>query len=171
MDKSPSSNNPGWIQHALRTAPWRRQSQLVAMIALALSVPIFIGARYLAQATTPATAGRQMEELLAQRERLVREGEQLRAEIADMRSIPRLESRARELGFEEARRDQQQYLVVEGYLPEQVTSVAPLVPEQSTLPDYDETFGGWLQEAWGSLVDQFEAWVGSQTPIQGETQP
>ncbi len=170
MDKSPSQQ-PGWVQHALRTAPWRRQSQLVAMITLALIVAIIIGALYLAQATSTATAGRQMEELLAERERLVREGEQLRAEIAEMRSIPRLESRAREMGFVEAGRDQQQYLVVEGYQPEQLTSVAPLVPEQSTLPDYDETFGGWLQQAWGSLVDQFETWVGSQTPIEGEAQP
>jgi len=161
------SRQSQWLQHALRSAPWRRQSQLAAMIALALIVAIIIGALYLAQATTTSTIGRQMEELQAYREQLVRENEQIRAEIADLRSIPRLEQRANELGFSEADRDQLQYLVIPGYLPEEPASVAPLHPvDENGLPDYDETFSGWLQQTWQTLVLQFEDWVGSQTEAQ-----
>jgi len=47
------------IQHTLRRAPWRRQSQLAAIIALALIVAIIIGALYLAQVTAISTTGRQ----------------------------------------------------------------------------------------------------------------
>ncbi len=151
-----------WIQHTLRRAPWQRQSQLATMIALALIVAIIIGALYLAQATTTATTGREMEDMAAYRDRLVRENEQIRAEIAQMRSIPRLITRAQQLGFVFADRDQMEYLVVEGYMPELPESVAPLQQEEvAPLPDYDETFSGWLQQQWEALVMQFEEWAGS----------
>jgi hypothetical protein len=139
-DKTPSHSQ--WIQHALRTAPWRRQSQLAAVIALALIVAIIIGALYLAQATSIATTGRQNETLRSYRDQLVRENEQIRADIAEMRSVPRLLGRSQELGFVYANTETIEYLIVEGYMPEQPPSVAPLQPEEEQLPLYDETFSG-----------------------------
>lgn len=171
MAQKGQPSQPQWIQHALRRAPWRRQSQLAAMIALALIVAIIIGALYLAQATTVSTTGRQVEELQAYRDRLLRENEQIRAEIAVMRSIPRLITRARELGFVRAESDQIEYLVVEGYMPEQPESVAPLQQPEEPLPVYDETFYGWLQRQWESLVTQFEEWARTtQAAEAGETE-
>ncbi len=163
--KEPSAQQR-WIQHTLRSAPWRRQSQLAAIIALALIVAIIIGALYLAQVTTVATTGRQNEELIAYRDSIVRQNEQLRAEIAELRSIPRLLRRAQELGFYVADRSQIEYLVIDGYMPQQPESVAPL-QDTEPLPIYDETFAGWLQRQWEALVGQFEAWAGSDTSEQG----
>lgn len=167
MTQHEPSNRQPWIQHTLRSAPWRRQSQLAAILALALIVAIIIGALYLAQVTTVATTGRQNEELLAHRDSIVRGNEQLRAEIAELRSIPRLLRRAQELGFFAANRDQIEYLVIEGYMPYQPESVAPL-QDSEPLPIYDETFSGWLQQQWEALVAQFEAWAGSDLSGQGE---
>lgn len=150
-----------WIQHALRSAPWRRQSQLAAILALALIVSIIIGALYLAQVTTVATTGRHNEELQAYRDSLVRQNEQIRADIAELRSIPRLLRRAQELGFTYADRADIEYLIVDGYMPVQPESVAPLQPEDDALPVYDESFPEWISKQWDALMAQFEAWAGS----------
>jgi len=156
------------IQHTLRRAPWRRQSQLAAIIALALIVAIIIGALYLAQVTAISTTGRQNEELLAYRDRLVRENEQLRAEIAELRSVPRLLQRAQEMGFTYADSEGIEYLIVAGYMPEQPASVAPLQAQEEPLPVYDETFSGWLERQFADLVAQFEAWASTRrSPAAG----
>ncbi|MFC1959561.1 hypothetical protein ACFLYO_02515 [Chloroflexota bacterium] len=155
-----NTKQDGWIQHTLQNAPWRRQSQLAAILALVLIVSIIIGALYLAQVTAVATTGRQNEEHQRYRDTLVRDSEQIRADIAELRSIPRLLRRAQELGFTYADRGAIEYLIVAGYLPAQPESVAPLEPEGDTLPLYDETFSGWLQQQWQGLVEQFEAWAG-----------
>ncbi|GAB4569176.1 MAG: hypothetical protein Kow0077_01280 [Anaerolineae bacterium] len=154
-------------QHALRGAAWRRQSQLAAMVALALIVAIIIGALYLAQVTTVSTTGRQNEELRQYRDQLVRENEQIRADIAELRSIPRLLRRAQELGFTYAGTSQIEYLVIDGYVPEQPESVAPLVSEPEPLPLYDETFDGWLQQQWLNLTLQFEEWASQASQAGG----
>lgn len=154
-----NSRQDGWIQHTLQNAPWRRQSQLAAIMALMLIVSIIIGALYLAQVTAVATTGRQNEDLQSYRDTLVRDNEQIRADIAELRSIPRLLRRAQALGFTYADHSSIEYLIVAGYLPDQPESVAPLEPEGEALPLYDETFSGWLQQQWTGLVDQFEAWA------------
>lgn len=150
---------PDWIQHTLRSAPWRRQSQFAATIALALIVAIIIGALYLAQVTRVSTTGRQNEDLRIYRDRLVRENEQIRADIADLRSVPRLLRRAQELGFTYAGGPDIEYLVVEGYVPHVPESVAPLIPDDELLPIYDESFAGWLRQQWLNLSIQFEEWT------------
>jgi hypothetical protein len=163
MAQNKDSDRSQWIQHTLRSAPWRRQSQLATIMALMLIVAIIIGALYLAQVTTVATTGRQNEDLQDYRDRLVRENEEIRADIAALRSVPRLLRRAQELGFTYADRDRIEYLIVSGYIPEQLTSVAPLRPEdEAALPLYDETFSGWLRQQWQNLVAQFEEWAGSE---------
>lgn len=156
-DKQPQE--PGWIQHTLRAAPWRRQSQLAAVVALAVIVSIIIGALYLAQVTTVSTTGRQNEELRIYRDQLVRENEQIRADIAELRSIPRLLRRAQELGFTYAGVGEIEYLIVDGYQPEQIESVAPLIPVDEPLPVYDESFSSWLSQQWTNLSIQFEEWA------------
>lgn len=150
-----------WLQHTLRRVPWRDQTQTTAIAMLALIVAIIIGALYLAQAMTTATTGRQLEEMQAQRNRLQQENEQIRAEIAAYRSVPRLIERARELGFVFIDRSQIEYLLVEGYTPARPETVAPLQEEPGLIPVYDETFGGWLEQQWNALVSQFESWTGS----------
>lgn len=164
-----SNDGPGqhpWLQHALRRVPWRQQTQTTAIAVLVLIVAIIIGALYLAQAMTSATTGRQLEDMQAQRNRIQQENEQIRAEIAAYRSVPRLIERARELGFVFIDRSQIEYLLVESYTPDRPETVAPLREEPELIPAYDETFGGWLELQWNALVSQFEAWTGSDAAAE-----
>jgi hypothetical protein len=130
----------------------------VALGALGLFVAIIIGALYLAQASSLSTLGRQLEDLIAQRNQLEQTNEQLRAEIAELRSVPRLLARAQELGFVQAARDQIEYLVIEGYNPNRAQTVVPVEDQtdEAPLPVYDETFIGWVQQQWDSFRSQFE---------------
>jgi len=146
-----------WLQHTLRRRSWRVQRQAVALGALGLFVAIIIGALYLAQASSLSTLGRQLEDLIAQRNQLEQTNEQLRADIAGLRSVPRLLARAQELGFVQAARDQIEYLVVNGYNPNRTQAAAPVAqPTEEPTPVYDETFTGWVQQQWDSFRRQFE---------------
>ena len=146
-----------WFRHTFRRRPWRVQRQAVALGALGLFVAIIIGALYLAQASSQSTLGRQLEDLISRRNQLEQTNEQLRAEIAGLRSVPRLLARAQELGFVEALRDQIEYLVIDGYNPHRTQTVAPIEEAAEPLPVYDETFIGWVQQQWDSFTSQFQS--------------
>jgi hypothetical protein len=153
-----------WLQHTLRRRSWRVQRQAVALGALGLFVAIIIGTLYLAQASSLSTLGRLLEDEIAQRNRLEQTNEQFRAEIAELRSVPRLLTRAQELGFVAAARDQIEYLVISGYNPDRAQTIAPVAEEaaQEALPVYDETFIGWVQLQWDSFRHQFEGFSGEE---------
>ena len=149
---------PGWNQHTV-LQPGRDQRQLVATIALMVIVVILIGALYLIQTTTTTTTVRQLQEMSDLRARLERENERLRAEIAQLESLPRMMTRAAELGFREARDEDIDYIVVEGYR----YNRPPVTPTPTPLPAeptqvYDETISGWIQKQWDALQRQFDEW-------------
>ncbi len=146
------------FQQAVRQIPWRTQTQTAAIIALILIVAIIIGALYLAQATATATTGRELEQLSGTRDYLQRANEDLNAEIANKRSISTLRGRALELGFVDIDSTRIEYLVVNGYTPFRATPTPEVTAEPTYV--YDETFNGWVQQQWDSLVKQFEAWTG-----------
>ncbi len=141
-----------WLNHALRQAPWRTQIQATALVALGLVVSIIIGALYLAQATSTATAGRDLKVLERSLERLEHENEQLRTEIALRQTIPQLVRRAHDLGFVEANNAQILYLRIEGYYPPEPEPVVPVA--EKTLPEYNETLNDWLSEQWDKFLTQ-----------------
>lgn len=143
-----------WIDHALRRSPWRNERQTLTLAALGFIVSLIIGALYLSQAAAIATTGRQLEDLIAERNRLEQQNEQLRAEIASLRSVPHLQQRARELGFALAEGGDLEYLVVDGYDPDYQDEPITLSVEPDAAPLYDETFGGWLREQFDAFSRQ-----------------
>ncbi len=149
-------NTGNWLQHTLRRTGWRPQNQAAALAALGLVLALIIGALYLSEVVDNASTGRQLEDLLSERDELERTNEQLRSEIARLRSVPRLLSRAQDLGFTVAGQSDIEYLVIEGYNPNRAETVAPIEEEQEELPVYDESFGGWLQQQWDLLRYQLE---------------
>ena len=137
-----------WFGHALRRTSWRRQRQAVTLAALGLLMALVVGALvYLSQAALDATTGRQLEVLIEERNKLQQGNESLRSEIASLRSVPRLQQRALELGFELARPEEIDYVIVEGFDPRR-TAVAPQIYTRPATPgpSYDETLAGWLQQ-------------------------
>ncbi|MEM6284439.1 MAG: hypothetical protein AAF787_19765 [Chloroflexota bacterium] len=149
------SNNSNWIQQAVRRTPLQGQQQVFALIALALFMAVVIGALYLSNVADTSTTGRELEALIAERDQLEQTNEELRVEIAELRSVPRLIARAEELGFRQAAASEVEYLVVQGYNPQRGLTVAPIEEETEQLPVYDETLMGWLQQQADSLSRQF----------------
>jgi cell division protein FtsL len=145
-----------WLQHTLDRSRWRPQRQALALATLGLFVAIIMGALYLSQSSSTSAVGRQLEELIAQRDDLEQANEQLRAEIASLESMPRLESRAQELGFVAADGSNLEYLVVDGYNPNREAAVVPLQAKTDPVPTYDESFTGWLQQQIDSLRHQLQ---------------
>jgi hypothetical protein len=156
--------NQNWLQHALRDTPFKLQRQAIALAGLGLFVAVIIGALYLAQSTSVSTLGRQLEELIAKRDQLEQTNEQLRSQIAELRSVPRLLTRAKDLGFVDSGQQNIEYLVVQGYNPHRVET-APQPSEanaaQPNVPAYDESFTGWLQEQWDAFTAQLKSFSGA----------
>lgn len=148
-----------WIQHTLDRSRWRPQRQALALATLGLFVAIIMGALYLSQSASTSAIGRQLEELIIERDTYEQQNEQLRSEIASLQSMPRLEQRAADLGFLPAANADIEYMVVDGYNPRRQESVVPLVVETPTVPVYDESFTGWLQQQADSLREQLESFT------------
>ncbi len=144
-----------WVQQAVRRSPLRGQQQVFGLILLALFMAVIVGALYLSNVADTSTTGRQLEALLVERDQLEQTNEQLRVEIAELRSVPRLIARAEELGFRQAGSAAVEYLVVQGYNPQRSRTVAPLDEPEADALTYDETFIGWLQQRADELSQQF----------------
>jgi cell division protein FtsB len=148
-----------WFQHTFDRTGQASRSQVTAMILLAVLIALIFGGVYLSQVASYATNNRAISELIAERDRLERENEALRANIAQLQTVPRLLERARQMGFRPATATDIQYLVIEGYNPDRQARNVPLVSDDEfqDAPQYDETFSGWLQQQWDGLRRQFES--------------
>lgn len=147
-----------WFRHTLDRAGIQPQNQVVALVVLAIFLTLIFGGIYLSQVAGFATTNRAIESLIAERDRLERTNEQLRAEIASFETVPRLLARAQALGFREATPNDIEYLLVDGYNPNRdITVVTLQANETIETVDYDETFSGWLQQQLDNLRRQFES--------------
>jgi len=147
-----TNNDPSeqWFRHALRQAPWRTETQTTSLVLVVVVLVAVIGALYLAQASRTAAAGRQLQQLESERQRLEQQNAQLRAEIAAQQSVPRLISEAQALGYTLARASRVEYLPVDTVPPQPSPTPAPPIRAAEVVPRYDETLESWLSE---QLVD------------------
>jgi cell division protein FtsL len=148
-----------WVQHALARTSWRPQNQVVTLGLLAVLITLVFAGIYLSQVANFAILNRDTQRLIEQRDQLERRNEELRGQIAELETVPRLLERARGLGFRLAEARDLEYLVVDGYNPNRAITAAPLATQEAVtvLPVYDETFGGWLEMQWALLRQQFES--------------
>lgn len=148
-----------WLQHTLERTARQSSNQATALLVLGVTLGLIFGGVYLSQVASYATTNREIEELIAERDRLEFVNETLRTEIANLQTVPRLLARAQELGFQTAGPENLVYLVVDGYNPNRARTVVPLedtADEFNTGPLYTETFSGWLQQQLDTLQQQFE---------------
>ncbi len=145
--------------HTVRRQDERNQRQWVATFAVIGVVGLVIAALYLIQTATTTITARELLEMDDYRQQLERDNELLHAEIAELQSLPRVMTRAAELGFREAREDEIQYIIVEGYRYDRAR-ITPTPTPSPTSPAavYDETLSGWLRQQWDNLKRQWEAW-------------
>jgi len=135
------------ILRAFKQAPWRKQTQSVAVLAVILFVMAMLGGLYLAVASRAATAGRDLQALELRQDVLIRSNDELRAQLAELRSVNRLAERARALGYTSVPPDEVEYLVVKNY-PSPVAATPPL-PVQAARP---ATLADWLAETLSALL-------------------
>jgi cell division protein FtsL len=148
-----------WLQHTLSEQPWRSQRQLVTTMTLVVVVGIIIAALYLIQTTVTTTTVRTLNDMNERRARLERDNERLRAEIAELQSLPRVMTKAAEMGFREAQAEEIQYIYVQGYRYNRpLFTPTPTPAPTSTGAVYDETLSGWLRKQWDNFERQFETW-------------
>jgi hypothetical protein len=149
-----------WFEHTFRRATWQPQRQVIALATLGFFIALILGVLYLSQVASEATMGRRVGQLLTERDELERTNELLRAEIAGLKQVGRLQARAQEMGFTIADRSQILYLPVRGYNPARVDTVAPMAQEFEAQAVYEETFIDWLQEQWDSVRASFSSLIG-----------
>src|SRR5512136_1942763 len=135
------------ISRAFRQAPWRKQTQSVAVLAVILFVMAMLGGLYLAVASRAGNAGRDIQALQVRQEELIRSNDELRAQLAELRSVNRLADRARDMGYDPVPPDEVEYLVVKNY-PSPVAAAPPL-PVQVAPP---ATLVDWLAETFSALL-------------------
>lgn len=150
-----------WFEHAFRRGGWRPERQVVALATLGAVIALLLGALYLFQVANEASVHGELRDLQTERDELERLNQELRSEIAGLTSVPNLQVRAREMGFHIATAGELEYLLVEGYNPLEVDTVAPVDVENiddegDTNDDYDATFLGWLGQQWDRVTDIFE---------------
>jgi hypothetical protein len=146
-----------WVQHALERSGWRPQRQVAWLVILGTVITLVFGGAYLTQIANYATINREIEGLIEQRDRLERENEAYRADIAQLQTVPLLLQRAETMGFRPATSVDIEYMVVNGYNPnrEETVVTAALDDTATVAPLYDATFSGWLAQQWDSLRQQF----------------
>lgn len=147
-----------WFQHALERTGWTTRNQAAALLVPGVFIMLVFGGIYLSQVASYAATNRHIEELIAVRDRLERDNERLRGEIAELETVPRLLSRAEELGFLPAEAIDIEYMVIDGYNPNRSRTVIPVreAEEQEAVATYDATFSGWLQQQFDLLRRQFD---------------
>jgi hypothetical protein len=138
------------VLRAFKQAPWRTQTQAVAAWSVTLLIIAVIGGLYLAVASRAGTAGRDLQSYEAEKTELTRANDELRAKLAELRSVTRLANRARELGFAPAQPDQIEYVAVKDY---PVTAQAAPVGARASAPAATtDPLGHWLAQAFQALL-------------------
>lgn len=142
------------IEQALKQAPWRTQAQATSLLMIMLLVVVVIGAFYVAQASRTAAAGRRLQTLEGERQVLEQQNAQLRAEVAALRSVPRLISQAEAVGYHPATSSEVEYLNMPGEAPVIEATATPFPDASELVPTYNETLEEWLTEQVGGIVAQ-----------------
>ena len=139
------------ILRAFKQAPWRSQTQAVAMLSVTLLVAAVVGGLYLAVAARAATAGRDLQRLEARKTELLQNNDELQAQLANLRSINRLAARAGALGFQPATGDQLEYMRVDSYPQNVHLKPPPRAAVTAQPPSTLQVLFDWARQASASL--------------------
>lgn len=123
----------------------RREARLALGLLLVVIIISLIGWLYLTQASQVTATGYHIQELEMEKARLERACALLRLEIAELESLPRIEARARELGFGPAQNVR--YLVVS----------AP--PQEQDLQPWHRPESAPEDTLWEAVLSQLKAWL------------
>lgn len=138
------------IQTIYSQAPWRRQSQIAGLILVIVVFSVLFATIYLHISARTAEVGRQIQIMQNEIDELDRMNEDLRSQLALIRSSEEMERRASALGFKPVAMDEITFLTVPGYVEPQVFVFqhrqVQEPPSMTKLPDeYTESLFTWMR--------------------------
>jgi len=139
-------------EHVIRRLPWQIDSKAALGFILILATFSLVGWLYLTQASAVTATSYRIDELRLELDQLKNQNAALALEIAQLEALPRIESRARELGFDPT--TDVRYLSIPDY---------PVSAEEEPLVSSDIPLPGDVQLApppwWVESLDRFAAWL------------
>lgn len=144
-------NSVKHITQAYTQTPWRKQVQAGGLILLAILFGVLIASIYLNVNARASTYGREILLIQTEIENQQLINADLKSQLGMIVSPAMVEKRALKMGFEPVTRDDQTYVVVEGYQPIHTGIIAP--PPQPvtrvilTLPPaFSQSLIDWLKQ-------------------------
>lgn len=139
-------------EHVIRRLPWQIDSKAALGFILILATFSLVGWLYLTQASAVTTTSYRIDELRLELDQLKNQNAALALEIAQLEALPRIETRAHELGFGPT--SDVRYLTVSNY---------PVSSEEESQMGSDIPYPGEVQLApapwWVESLDKFAAWL------------
>ena len=146
------------FEQAYKQAPWRIQTQRVALLLIVVILGASILWVMLSVTVQAGAAGLDIQSYEYKQENLQRQIASLRTQYADLTSASRMLKRADEMGFQQTSPDSITYMVVPEYqgketeiqvLPIQSNAYQPIIK-----PVYTESLWEWLQQGIIKMSEQ-----------------
>ena len=139
------------LTQAYSQAPGRKQLQWIGLFMLVLILVALVAGIYLSVSAEASSNGRAIQAMYAQIERMEREIEDQKTQLALLTSNDEMAKRAEDMGFLLVNKDELLYIIVPGYKrSDQVILGSPPgspVPDASMLsPEYTQSLFDWLRE-------------------------
>ena len=142
---------------AYKEAPWRRQMQMIGVVAGGVVALALVAAIYLNVTARSATTGRLVQQFQSDRADLEQRIEDLQTQLAFILSVEQMQKRAGDLGFEPVTPSGITYVPVPEY--QGRSTAAELAPSAGSafsmvapLPaEYTDSLFDWLAGLWADL--------------------
>lgn len=139
---------PKRFVQAYRQAPWRIQTQRVALLLIVAVLGASIVWVMLSVTVQAATAGLEIQQMDYQKEDILREIAHMRTQYATLTSANRMADRAKEMGFRPLTSENITYVMVPGYpgRQPQIQAAPPFshVTPPLIKPGYTQSLWEWL---------------------------
>ena len=156
---------PKRFVQAYRQAPWRIQTQRVALLLIVAILAASILWVMLSVTVQAATAGLEIQQMEYEQEQLQREVAHLRTQYAHLTSADRMAERAEAMGFSPITPENITYVLVPGYPGRQseIKASPPSTQTQQRLikPGYTLSLWEWMLE---SALEISSSNLGGRTP-------
>jgi hypothetical protein len=149
--------------NVIRRLPWQLDSKAALGFLLILGTFSLVGWLYLTQASAVTATSYRIDELRLELDHLKNQNATLGLQIAQLEALPRVEQRARELGFQPT--NDVRYLAVPNYplasAEEDFTNNISYSREPLEVFPSKPVSSAW----WVDLLDNFAAWLEGQTVV------
>jgi hypothetical protein len=141
-------------QNVIRQLPWRVDSKAALGFLLLLATFSLVGWLYLTQASAVTTTSYRIDQLRLELDQVRNENAALTLEIAQLSALDRVETRARELGFQPT--TNVRYLAVTNYpVSVELAKTIPGTLHGQLSKSGEADFGNW----WLETLDAVAAWI------------